>query len=205
MAVAAASAELLDTNKQIERAVGSKLFGILLSIALTFILLFAVQLWTRPGSPMKYAAFLGFALMMGQSLKPLVAKLQDTNTLTRILAMTSGVFFGMMALGFYDNQNLLGFAPYLLAGLIGLLFARVFIYIFATPAEKEKALDWTRIFAVGLFAALTAFHMQVIKAGAKGCRAAKRAGMAPDYPSESLGLFLDFINLFSNLGRGGGD
>ncbi len=201
MAVAAASAELLDTNEQLMRATGSKLFGMLISIGLTFALLFAV-LKTRPGSPLKYAAFAGFAIMIGQSLKPLVDRLQEKQALTRILALTTGVFVGMMALGFYDRQNLLGFGPYLLAGLLGLIIAQVVILVLATPAEKEGALNWIRAIGVALFAVLTAYDVQVVKAGASGCKLLKNAGMAPDYPSESLGLFLDFVNLFNYIGGG---
>ena len=201
MAVAAASAEFLDTNTQLERAVDSKLVGTLLSVGITLTFLFAV-FFVQPGSPMKYAAFAGFAVMIGQSLKPLVARLQDKNALARILALTTGVFVGMMAVGFYDRQNLLGFGPYLLAGLLGLIIVQVLIVLLATPSEKAKALDWIRAIGVAIFAAFTAYDVQVLKAGATGCRVAKKAGLAPDYPRESLGLFLDFANLFSYLGGG---
>ena len=201
MAVAAASAEFLDTDAQLRRAAGSRLIGTLLSIGIMFALLFAVFV-TRPGSPMKYAAFAGFAVMIGQSLKPLLENLKDKNALARILALTAGVFFGMMAIGFYDRQNLLGFGPYLLAGLLGLIIVQVLIILLATPAEKAKALDWIRAIGVALFAAFTAYDVQVVKAGAAGCRVAKKAGLAPDYPRESLGLFLDFANLFSYFATG---
>jgi FtsH-binding integral membrane protein len=106
----------------------------------------------------------------------------------------------MMALGFYDRQNMLGFGPYLLAGLIGLILAQALVMIFASPAEKEKAINWLRLIGIALFAVLTAYDVQLIKEGASGCRAAKKAGMAPDYPSESLGLFLDFVNIFVRFG-----
>ncbi len=201
MAVAAVSAETLDIDTQLIRATGSKLFGMIISIGLTFALLFAV-FFTRPGSPLKYAAFAGFAIMIGQILKPLVDRLQDKQALTRILALTTGVFVGMMALGFYDRQNLLGFGPYLFAGLLGLIIVQILIVVFASPAEKETAVNWIRAIGVALFAVLTAYDVQVVKAGASGCKLLKRAGMAPDYPSESLGLFLDFVNLFSYIGGG---
>ncbi len=201
MAIAAVSAETLDIDGQLKRATGSKLFGMLISVAITFALLFAV-FFTRPGSPLKYAAFVGFAMMIGQSLHSLVDRLQDKQALTRVLALTTGVFVGMMALGFYDRQNLLGFGPYLFAGLLGLILVQILLVIFASPAEKEKALNWIRAIGVALFAVLTAYDVQVVKAGASGCRAAKKAGMAPDYPTESLGLFLDFVNLFNYIGGG---
>lgn len=204
MAVAAVSAETLSLEEQLEKAVGSKLFSLLISLAISIALLIGI-FKTSPGSPQKYVLFAAFALWIGQTLKPLVDKLQARATLGRILALTTGVFLGMMAIGFYDRQNMLGFGPYLFAGLVGLILVQLLIYAFASPSEKKTALNWMRFFGVALFAAYTAYDVQVIKANAAGCRIAKKAGRAPDYPMESLGLFLDFVNLFAKIGAGSGN
>jgi uncharacterized protein len=201
LALAAVSAETLTLEEQLEKAVGSKLITILLSIAIAIVLIIGI-FKTSPGSPQKYVFFVAFALWIGQTLKPLVDKLQARATLGRILALTTGVFLGMMAIGFYDRQNILGFGPYLFAGLAGLILVQLLIYAFASPAEKKTALNWLRLFGVALFAAYTAYDVQLVKAGAAGCRAARAAGRAPDYPVESLGLFLDFVNLFAKIGGG---
>ena len=204
LTLAAVSAETSTLGAQLERAVGSKLIGLILSIVISIALIFAMYK-VRPGSPLKYALFVAFAFWMGQALQPLVAKLQDKKALARILALTAGVFFGMMAIGFYDKQNILGFGPYLFAGLGGLVLVQLLIVAFATPAEKMKALNWIRAIGVALFAAYTAYDVQVLKVGATACRAMKKAGTPPDYPTESLGLFLDAINLFSYIGGGNSD
>ncbi len=201
LTIAAISAETSTLGAQLERALGSKFLGVLSNIAIAIALIFAVFL-TRPGGPLKYISFVAFAFWMGQSLQPLVAKLQDRGSLARILALTAGVFFGMMAIGFYDKQNMLGFGPYLFAGLTGLILVQLLLVAFATPAEKAKALNWIRAIGVALFAAYTAYDVQVLKVFAKGCRAMKNAGSPPDYPRESLGLFLDALNLFSYIGGG---
>lgn len=201
MALAAVSAETLTLEEQLERATGSKLISLLLNFGIAIALMVAI-FKTAPGSPQKYAFFAAFALWTGQILKPLVDKLQARATLGRILAMTAGVFLGMMAIGFYDRQNLLGFGPYLFAGLIGLIIVQLIIYFTASPDEKKTALNWLRLFGIALFAVYTAYDVQVVKAGAAGCRKERAAGRAPDYPVESLGLFLDFVNLFSRMGRG---
>ena len=156
---------------------------------------------TKPGGIPKYALFLIFAFWVGQVMKPYVVRLQDKGTLTRVLMLTTGVFVGMMALGFYDSMNLLGFGPYLAAGLIGLILAQLLLLAFGTPEEKQKGFKWLNIFGVALFAVFTAFDVQVVRAGAKYCRTAqKKLRVDPDYPVESLGLYLDFINLFGRLG-----
>lgn len=198
MAIAAVSTETLTLEEQLERAVGSKLISLLLSITIAIILIIGI-FKTAPGSPQKYAFFIAFAVWIGQTLKPLVDRLQARATLGRVLTLTAGVFIGMMAIGFYDRQNLLGFGPYLFAGLIGLILVQLIIYALASPAEKGVALNWMRFIGIALFAAYTAYDVQLVKAGAAGCRAEKRAGRAPDYPQESLGLFLDFVNLFSRM------
>jgi FtsH-binding integral membrane protein len=204
LALAAVSAETLTLEEQLERATGSKLLTLLLSIAIAIALIIGI-FKTAPGSPQKYAFFIAFAIWIGQTLKPLVDSLQARASLGRILALTTGVFLGMMAIGFYDRQNLLGFGPYLFAGLIGLIIVQLIIYALASPAEKKTAMNWLRFIGIALFAAYTAYDVQLVKAGAAGCRAARAAGRAPDYPQESLGLFLDFVNLFSRIGGGNSD
>jgi FtsH-binding integral membrane protein len=87
----------------------------------------------------------------------------------------------------------------LLAALIGLIFARLLIYAFATPAERAQAENWMALAGVGIFSLYTVYDTQVVKENARMCGSMLRKGRYPDYPSESLGLFLDFVNLFSNL------
>ena len=170
------------------------------NLAILIGLIFAMYA-TKPGSVPKYIIFGAFAFWMGQVIKPYVVHLQDKGTLTRVLILTTGVFVGMMALGFYDSMNLLGFGPYLMAGLAGLIVAQLFLLALGTPAEKKAGFKLLNFFGVALFAAFTAYDVQVLRAGAKVCRTMqKKFKMDPDYPTESLGLYLDFINLFQGVG-----
>jgi uncharacterized protein len=200
LAVAAASAEYSDLGANwLGRQ--TPLVSILVNIGVAIALIIAIYK-TTPGSPLKYVAFGAFAYWLGQTLKPYTERLKDKKTLTRALMMTSGVFLGMMALGFYDKQNLLGFGPFLFAGLIGLIFAQLLVVALATPAERATAFEVLRFIGIALFAVFTAYDVQKLKESAKFCKKLLRKGMAPDYPAESLGLFLDFINLFVRMGGG---
>jgi FtsH-binding integral membrane protein len=172
---------------------GKVWIDILINLAILIGLLYAVRV-TPTGSALKYIAFAAFAVYFGQVFKPLVEKLKDKRLLTRVLAMTTGVFVGMMVLGFYDNQSLLGFGPYLLVGLLGLIVAQLIVAFFVD--EKKGAFRVLDTVAVLLFAVLTAFDIQVLKQVKSVCRS-RRGG--PDYPAHSVGLYLDFINLFSNI------
>lgn len=191
MAVSAASATYIDMGDFLKT--GSFWIDILIYFAILFGLLFAVQM-TPTGSALKYIAFAAFALFFGQVFKPLVEKLKDKQLLTRVLTMTTAVFFAMMALGFYDKQSLLGFGPYLLAGLLGLIIGQVIVLFFVD--EKKGALRVLDSVAVLLFSVLTAYDIQVLKQVKTACRSI-RGG--PDYPAASVGLYLDFLNLFSNI------
>jgi len=176
----------------------SQLIQFLGNLAIFFGLMFGVFL-TAPGSIPKYAFFIAFAFWTGQLVKPYVEELEDKSALTQTLVMTTGVFVGMMALGFYDSMNLLGFGPYLIAGLIGLIIARVAVYTLGTPEEKAKGVPWLNTIGVALFALITAYDIQVLRVLAKRCNTLKKLKIEPDYPSESLNLYLDFINIFLNM------
>jgi len=199
LAISAVSAETSN--------IGATLYGnssVLLktigNLVILFGLLYGIHA-TKPGSVPKYVLFGAFAFWFGQVIQPYVNRLQDKETLTRVLILTTGVFVGMMALGFYDSMNLLGFGPYLLAGLLGLIAARLLLMALGTPEEKRLGFKALSFFGVALFAVFTAYDVQVLRGGAKACRSMqKKLKMDPDYPVESLGLYLDFINLFQNVG-----
>ena len=200
LAVAAASAEYSDLGANwLGRQ--TPLISFLANIAVAIGLIVAIHM-TTPGSPFKYVAFGAFAYWLGQTVKPYTERLKDKKTLTRVLVLTTGVFLGMMALGFYDKQNLLGFGPFLFAGLLGLILAQLLVVALATPAERATAFEVLRFLGIALFAVFTAFDVQKLKESAKFCKKLLRKGVAPDYPAESLGLFLDFINLFTRIGGG---
>lgn len=196
LAVASASAEYSNLGAAIKLP-ASPIVNLVISFVILLGTLFGVML-TPPGS-IKYVCFAAFAFWLGQTMKPLVKNLEDNNLLVRVLLLTSGVFVGLTAIGFYDNQNTLGFGPYLLAALIGLIIARIVIYVVATPEEKAKAENWTALAGVGIFSLYTVYDTQIVKENARMCGSMLRKGRFPDYPSESLGLFLDFMNLFANI------
>lgn len=197
LAIAALSAETSDIGSALFK--GSHIMQLIANIVIAFALIFGIYK-TTPGGIPKYLFFIAFAFWMGQSLKPLVDRLQDKKQIQRILALTTGVFLGMAAIGFYDKQNLLGLGPYLFAALIGLILAQLGLAIFASPADKAAARDPIRFIGVALFAIYTAYDVQAAKEGKRACRNVANRSKQPDYPVESLGLFLDYINLFSYIG-----
>ena len=162
-------------------------------IVLSFVALFA--LFALSPGPLKYLVAALVCALLGQTMTAFVENLEHRDLLAKTLVGTLGVFGAMSAVGFYDNQNLLGFGPYLLAALVGLLIARTGANLFLPSSSPKsttmnKALSWI---GAALFAAYTAYHTQQMKADAKSTK-------APDYVNSSLGLYLDFLNLFQRIG-----
>jgi len=165
-------------------------------------------IWFIPGmssnTPLKYVAAVSFAYLIGQLSGPLVETLDEQNILARTLFLATGVFVGMVAVGIYDKNNLLGFGPYLFGALIGLILAQLILFILTatTTIQKEQYFEGRKLlsfFGVALFSLFTAYDTQVVKLHARQC---KKRG---DYINESLGLFLDFVNLFQYIGVAGMD
>lgn len=142
----------------------------------------------KPG-PYKYFLFAAFAILIGQTLAPLVDRLQAKGTLREVLASVAGIFLAMTAVGFLDNQNILGFGGYLFAALVGLVVGRLILLFtqFGDPnTDVRKANSLLNLFATGLFAVYVAYDTQVLK-----------QQKSKDYVNSSMGLFLDIINLFT--------
>lgn len=169
----------------------------LVEIVLTFVLLFAIM-FLQPG-PLKYVLFALFAATLGQLLANFVARLKSENVLKEVLVAVGGIFMAMTVLGFYDTQNMLGFGSYLMAALLGLIVARLLLMVgvfggmkVETASSFNEILSW---FGAGLFSIFVAYDTQRVKD-----IAARLKKGTPDYVNASLGLFLDAINLFQNVG-----
>ena len=82
----------------------------------------------------------------------------------------------------------------MLAALVGLLIARLVAFLMTPDSTAAKttntAFSWI---AAILFSAFTAYDTQRLKEDARSTK-------APDYINSSLGLYLDFLNLFEAVG-----
>jgi len=174
--------------------VSSNSWAILIESLLSFAVLW-VLLALEPG-PEKYALAALFFVLIGQVLTKFVKKLEDKNTLDDVLITVAGVFLAMTAVGFYDNQNVIGFGGYLFAALVGLVIARILLILGVLGGAPQKttssintALSW---FGTLLFTVYVAYDTQRLKEDARRVK--------KDYVDSSMGLFLDALNLFTNIG-----
>lgn len=196
LGIAAISAEHFDISGSLQQSFSMQIVSIVIHLAVSLILLFGV-FWAEPGSTFQYILFAAFAFWLGQSLHSMVSKLESRQKLKQVLILTVGIFLGMMAIGFYDKQNTLGFGMYFLASLVGLILAQIFLIFF----YSKEAHSIISLLGVAVFSLLVVYDTQVIKKNKQVCNVLLKRGIKPNFPKESLGLFLDFINLFANLSQ----
>jgi len=171
--------------------------AVILSIVIMIILV--TSLVKMPaGSPMKYLLAALLAFIVGQSLRPIIQSDIQKHTLTKILGLTVGVFAGMAVLGYYDTTNLLGFGQYLFAGIIGLVISQLILYLLVLIKVINSSMDTALTYIISipsviLFSLYIAHDVQMIKVNGIQCRG------KPDYINESFRLFIDIMNIFSNL------
>lgn len=164
------------------------------------ILVFGVGLLSQLAStsPYKYPLALLITMVFGQMLSSLVYQLDEKDILLDVLTMTTGVFGGMIALGLWDNQHIVGLGGYLAAALLGLIAGYLMLFVLRatkTVSGSQAGTGQTALSGLGvaLFAVYTAYDTQLMKARARTCSG------SPDYVNEATAFFLDFVNLFTNL------
>jgi len=167
---------------------------LLIEVIILFIIIWFIESM-KPG-PFKYILAIVFVTIIGQIIASFVKNLEDKKILDDVLIIVAGIFSAMTALGFYDNQNVLGFGPYLFAGLIGLIIARIILIFGDLGGASDKAVSTTETILswVGtvIFSIYVAYDTQRIKEDARL--------KEKDYVNSSMGLFLDVINLIQNVG-----
>jgi FtsH-binding integral membrane protein len=154
-----------------------------------FIGLFILFLGMKPG-PFKYIAAVLISVLLGMLTRKEVQKLQMKDTLDNVLVYTAAISFSVVALAFLDKSNrFMSFFPILIAGLFGILAVSV---IYALMGKGQPT--WLSMVGAALFTLFIGADTQLIREHAKTCRIGR-----VDYIDESFGLYLDILNLFSNL------
>jgi FtsH-binding integral membrane protein len=198
MGITALSAEYSNLGSKL--VPGSPITSVFVLLGISIALIFGMN-FVKPGGIMIYILYAAFAFALGQTIKPMVHRVEQNHQLVHILTLTTGLFVGMMAIGFYDNQHTLGFGPYLLVALLGLIVAELVWFLVASPEQYKKSQSYLAYSGIILFSFFTVYHTQVIKKRAQSCRAELQRGNPPNYPVYSLLFLLDYANLFTDMAR----
>jgi len=140
------------------------------------------------------ALFFVYAALVGVSLSILL-HIYTSSSITRVFFISAATFGALSIFGYTTRRDLSGLGTFLFMGLIGIIIASL-VNLFLRSTE----LDWLiSIVGVGVFAGLTAYDTQRIKAMYN--RADDHLSAARKSIIAALSLYLNFINLFMMMLR----
>jgi uncharacterized protein len=138
--------------------------------------------------------FFVYAALVGVSLSTLF-HIYTSSSITRVFFIAAAMFGALSIFGFATSRDLSGLGTFLFMGLIGIIIAFV-VNLFL----RSSGLDWLiSIVGVGVFAGLTAYDTQRIKAMHDSRDDETSAGRKSVIAA--LSLYLNFVNLFMMLLR----
>ena len=142
----------------------------------------------------RHLLWLFFILAIGVMMVPIIKDKENNNQLGNALVTTMIIVVGVSVWAYMNPEKQItsGWRSYLLTGLIVLIVLQ-FLNIFNNGEWR-----WISYFAVFLFCALLLHDTERLQLIAKDCSLSKK-GVNPDYLRDSLNIFLDIINLFSNI------
>ena len=118
------------------------------------------------------------------------------NVFLRTLITTLVIVLGLTAVAFYKPEMIsLSWGPILITLLeIGIVMRILNIFLNKNPNTQGKMSYILSYVFIIIFSFLLLYDTKKLQVNAKKC-------IIPDYVNESISIFLDIINLFSNLGR----
>jgi FtsH-binding integral membrane protein len=171
----------------------SPLMWIFILVPLAMVFFISAKINTLQATTARLLFFV-YAALVGVSLSVLF-HIYTQSSITRVFFVAAAMFGALSLFGYTTRRDLSGLGTFLFMGLIGVIIAAV-INLFLRSSE----LDWLiSVVGVGVFAGLTAYDTQRIKAmydvGDDEHSAGRKAVMG------ALSLYLNFINLFMMLLR----
>jgi FtsH-binding integral membrane protein len=138
--------------------------------------------------------FFLYAALVGVSLSTLL-HIYTSASITRVFFIAAATFGALSVFGYTTRRDLSGLGTFLFMGLIGIIIASL-VNLFL----RSTGLDWLiSIVGIGVFAGLTAYDTQRIKAMYDSRDDETSVGRKSVIAA--LSLYLNFINLFMMLLR----
>jgi uncharacterized protein len=138
--------------------------------------------------------FFVYAALIGVSLSTLL-HIYTSASITRVFFIAAATFAALSVFGYTTRRDLSGLGTFLFMGLIGIIIASL-VNLFL----QSTGLDWLiSIVGVGVFAGLTAYDTQRIKAMYDSRD--NETSIGRKVVISALSLYLNFINLFMMMLR----
>ena len=192
---------LFDKYNTLEEFTVTKLFAVFM---LSIISLLGIMLTPKDNQIIKHIALFIFLLTISVSTYHIYKVASEEGILFKVLialaiiVLTLSFIAYTQPLGIFD-----GWYPYLFVGLMGLVVVQLLDIIFGDEAldSRNKLYGWVTIV---LFSGLLLYDTNKLRQMSKivimQCQNQSQF-VCTDYPTQSLGLFLDVLNMFSGLTR----
>jgi FtsH-binding integral membrane protein len=135
--------------------------------------------------------YFAFAAVMGVSLS-LIISLFTTASIVNALIGTTVSFSALAAWGYFTRRDISGWAPFLFAGVIGLIVAGI-ANIFIASSALQMTLN---VLCILIFLGLTAYDMNRIR---DMFWSASESEIARMQWFGALSLYINFINIFVSM------
>ena len=168
-------------------------FWILLFFSLAF--LFLTMSIDPRKTVFKHLAWLVWIITMGISMYPIYLLSKQNGVFLSSLAVTFAMVATLTGIAFYRPDMIdLKMGPILLVLLLSGILLKIFTAIFAKRKTANNVGYYTSYVFVVLFSLFILYDTKKLQVHAKKC-------VIPDYINESMGVFLDVLNLFSSISR----
>ena len=168
-------------------------------VILTFVAIIGLLVITLMIDPknvlLKHIAYFTFILASGLLVYPSYTIAKNNNVILQVLFSLVGILVFFSAVAFAKPEWIsLSWGPVLLFLLIGAIIALIVSYIVGRKNKRNRVPKPLSYFIIGLFILFVLYDTKLIQVHAKTC-SVKTA----DYINESLGVFIDALNLFQQL------
>ena len=171
----------------------SPLMWIFILAPLALVFFISARINTLPVTTARWLFFV-YAALVGVSLS-ILFHIYTNSSITRVFFIAAATFGALSLFGYTTRRDLSGLGTFLFMGLIGIIIASL-VNLFL----RSTGLDWLiSIVGVGVFAGLTAYDTQRIKAMHDS--ADDEATTGRKSVIAALSLYLNFINLFMMMLR----
>ena len=185
------------------KLLSSKLFGQNINtiyFILMFVFTIGILLMTMFIDPrktlLKHLSWLIFVCLIGITMYPIYLFTKMNNTFLSTLMTTLIIVILITVFAFYKPELIsLSLGPVLITLLLIGIIMSVFNMLLNKNQKSQKKIVYILSYGfVVVFCFLLLYDTKKLQVNAKKC-------VTPDYINESIGIFLDIINLFSNLGN----
>ena len=160
----------------------------------TLVFLVSTMFISPENTMLKHLSWLIFIMLIGVSLYPAYKVGKISNMLYPTLITTILLVLGLTMVAFYNPDLIsLSWGPVLISALVVGILLQIILFFTGLETRNWYSLILSYVFII-IFSLLLLYDTKKLQINSQNC-------VIPDYINESIGIFLDIINLFNNILR----